>query len=206
VKVFHQLYYRSGELLALFMILVISGYLTLSVRDARQILRNERAALIVMKQIYRGEMKAFKSDDIGAFQPLGKLTNQTPAMQQLEPVPLGKNDELELFSDSRYLYLFRLVAQPKGVDDYVSGQADKDPKGFEAIAWPCAFSSTGELVYYIDDRGKVAISANSRAQYDGYKIFPPDMDSPRDAVTQGRHGDEFSPWKVKRLGRIKFKE
>ncbi|MHC4943362.1 MAG: hypothetical protein ACYTG7_10130 [Planctomycetota bacterium] len=203
MKLFHHLYHRSGELLALALIVVIGGYLILSVRDARQILRNERSALAVVKQIYSEEVNASKSEQIGSFQPLRRLQGEVPLLNHLIPISLGEDQEAELFSDKSYLYYFRLVAQPKSVDDYVSGTAEKVPKGFEAIAWPHAFSTTGEVVYFIDDRGRVAISANERGQYDGYKIFPPDMDSPRDAVTHRRDADEFSAWRVRRIRRIK---
>ena len=106
-------------------------------------------------------------------------------------------EKTELFTDENYFFFFQLEHQPVGADDYISGTSEKNPRGFRLFAWPCVFTSTGELAYYVDERERVAISSNHLALYDGLKSFPPDLRTPRAAVS--RKKGEVSPWHVKPL-------
>lgn len=170
------IYIRSGEILTVVIMLAIVSYLVMSLDDSRAILDNENSALAAVREVFQME----KAEDQG-YLPLSELRSRSVVLSRLKQTKLP-HTRAEFFSDNKYFYLFLLERQTSGADDYISGTSRQLPSGFKILAWPSEYAVTGEMAFYIDQRGFLAYTANRRSQYDGWKKFPPDLRKPGQAV------------------------
>lgn len=193
------IYFRSSEILTLLIVLLISGYLFNSLTGASRILSHEEKAQQTVWAIYALETKNEPPANKKSFRLLSEIRGRSPLLQELELIPLSQDRSEELYTDRNYLYFFKLITPPKSVDDYMSGQESKDPLGFEILAWPHRFADTGEQAYFLDAQGRLAISTNERAIYNGLKSFPPDLEIPRAVLKPGSQKSKFPNWRVGRF-------
>jgi len=199
---FRILYFRSGELLTLAMFLAIGFYLARSLSDAGTLLENEQKAVERLAEISRLEKKSVRENDGEGFRPLKGLLDQSDELRSLEEISVAGEDRAEIYEDGGYVYYFKLIDPPKGVDDYISGREKRPPVGFEVIAWPKAFALTGEMAFYVTEKAKLAYTANEQAQYDGFRDFPPNLDAPRAALKRSESSVEYSTvWRSAPLNR-----
>ncbi|MBU0756136.1 MAG: hypothetical protein KJ645_13415 [Planctomycetes bacterium] len=196
----HFLYHRSTEIMTVLIFLALGGYFISSLSGARHILNHEEAAFETIQAVYLQE-SAFEKTGQGIYRPLSEIRTLSPLLESLEPISLPKETNEELYSDGEYYFYFRLIEPPKSVDDYMSGQENRVPLGFEAFAWPQRFADTGELIYYVDAEGRLGVSTNERAFYNGLSSYPPELDSPRAALIASPKDPEAATWRIKRISK-----
>ena len=190
---------RSGEIFTIIVCLAIGFYLATSLSGSLKILDNEKTACAVVEKIYRLEREAFRTSLEKRYLPLSKIKDRSPSLSGLRDCLKSHTGESgsELFTDGRYLYFMRLEYKPHSASDYISGETDEQPSGFKLLAWPVLFTSTGEMAFYVDQRGKLAASNNGSGLYDGTKSFPPDLQPPNAIVENTVKDIRQSNWWVK---------
>jgi len=192
----HLIYSRSGEILTAITAFSLGAYLIFSLSGSSKILDNETRAKNIVKEIMRLENQSFNSAESGKYVRLKDIVGLSPLLQGLEEISTEGSDSLELFISNDYLYALSLEYEIRGAKDYITDPARDIPSGFKVMAWPAAFAFFGELAFYGDNRGKLAVTTNERALLDGLKSFPPDWKPASTAVEEDGKNKSSSPWRV----------
>jgi len=191
------IYNKTGEILAVLIILGICCYVCIALTGSGGIITNETAARNIVKEIYRLEMRAWNSVTTGQrFLQLSQIEYRSPALRHLEKIRGG--EAYELFNDGDYYYYLLLDIKPQQAEEYIAGNGEPTVSGFIVLAWPVLFAISGELVFFIDQHGKLLVSRNRHARYEGLMSFPPDLKDPVMAAALADKDDLIGPIPVKK--------
>ncbi|MFH2001821.1 MAG: hypothetical protein ABIK28_19215 [Planctomycetota bacterium] len=191
---FRTVYRHLGEILTLLVFICIGMYLYSSMEDSKTILENEEEARNNIIKIYKQEKSVFDSKK--TYASFVNIIQDVPSLGQLVKISEDKSGKSVLYSDQKYIYFFRLEFELNSVDNYISRQEKETPSGYRLMAWPSIYSTTGELVFYIDQEGMLCASANPSAQYDGTKILPPDLKTPASFIDNKDKGETSEMWRI----------
>lgn len=184
-----------GEIITLMVFVFIGLYLYSSMADADHLLHYEEVARNNMIEIYQQEKEAFNSGS--SYIPLDKVVERCPGLQSLKRIKEDKNGKSVLYGDDNYIYFFKLEFELNSVDNYMTGESVQAPSGYKLMAWPKVYATTGELAYYVDQQGFLAMSINPYAQYDGIiKNLPPDLKTPAEFIDRRNEEPISNLWEI----------
>ncbi len=192
------LYTHSGEILTFLILLVAGIYLHQSLSRSTASLVNEAKARDLLHEVYRLEMSASHTDSGGRYLLLSRLLDRYPDIAGIETIASNDGGSAELCSDEHYLYAFQLDFPILGAKQYQKSGKTGQPTGFRIMAWPILFARDGELAFYIDQQGRMAVTTNERAFYEDRGSFPPDWDPPVDGLKGKLNSDVPVVWEAEK--------
>jgi len=188
------LYTRSGEILTLLTVFAVGFYLYHSLSTSTSIIDNENQAREIIIEIHR---KALDNHDKGLKDSGFSLTSLSDKFPKFSKINQIKEQEIHLFSDDNYLYCMKKDFITSGAKEHYSRETKRSTSGFKVMAWPKQFSVDGELAFFIDQRGILAVSKNQRGFYEGLKSYPPDYSPAKRALDAGAEPSEYNgEWKI----------
>ena len=174
---------RLGEMTALALCLAIAVFLYRTFDAKKRILENEQRARRVVETVYQLEASAY--DELSLYRSLSELLEKSAVLADLEPLSSSGSGKAkgsitsprgtEFFRDDSHCYLFQLVFADPRLRERIEGMTtSKRLTGFRFMAWPRRFAFTGELAFFVDARGRIAVSTNELGEFDGFERQPDD--------------------------------
>lgn len=170
-----RVYFKAGEVLTLLAVGVFAFYIVRAYWSADDLLSYEDRARRTTVELYRQEAGLRESD--GAFAGLSDLIVRCETLSGLKIIPpaklglQGQQRGCEVATDGRYFYMLRMTYPELGVSDLNRERDDLVPEGFKAVSWPTHFGISGEVCYYVDETGKMGVTANTYGTFDGLKAL-----------------------------------
>lgn len=168
---FRTIYNHGGEIITALVCAAIGLYIFSSLSDSRAILEYEDAARRRLREIYRLEKEVLGKEQGGEYEALSRLGSQSSKLEPLNHISSGTDGRSELHTDGHYYYYFLLRYEERGARDVLRDVKDQEPIGYRVLAWPRTFAVTGELGFYVDERGYLLYCPNDRAYYEGREDF-----------------------------------
>lgn len=165
------IYNHGGEIITALVCAAIGLYIYTSLSDSRSILEYEDAARRRLREIYYLEKDLTGKEQGGVYAALSQLGSQSLTLQPLNQISSGLEGRSELHTDGHYYYYFLLRHEERGARDVLRDVKSQKPIGYRVLAWPRTFAVTGELGFYVDERGYLLYCPNDRAYYEGREDF-----------------------------------
>jgi len=203
---FRSLYFRSGEIATILALALFVIYYSGIKSGASRILESESASRSIVNEICEKEAQIHKNR--GFYAGFADLVSDRGRIRSLRPVvkgksPAGKNlssegrAPLEVVTDDRYYYMLGMKYPPRQAGDLSPAEKEQMPCGFRCLSWPVRYGLTGEVCYYADDSGGIAVTANPMSRLDGLETpLPKFSDFPGAAeAVFGKKDEVFQGWR-----------